>query len=114
MVPKTLDEAAQSVLDILSPADIKKLCSDENIIAKVHHSFGRSIRNNWSLWDEESSLRQWFQDNLDIGHPDDISSIIMEAARAKAKGEPYDPKPTIKRFHQHWEKLGCNHFGEKV
>jgi len=109
MIPSNLNEAVEETLRQL---DARSLRTDPDVIAKTHHGFGRHIRNSWSLWQEDCPLRQWFRDHLKIGHPDDISAIIMEASVAKTKGEEYDPAPSVQRFHEHWERFGCNNFGE--
>jgi hypothetical protein len=113
MTPQNLDEAVTIIIDQLSNSDIAKAKHDKDLIVKVHHGFGRHIRNKWSLWNRDSKLSQWFRKNLDIGHAHDISSIIMEAVQAKIRGEEYDPAPTVQRFHEHWENFGRNHFGEE-
>jgi hypothetical protein len=114
MIPRNLDNTVKTIVKKLSEEDINAFCEDEDVLIHAHHGLGRWIRNQWQLWDPESQLRLWFKTELEVGHPDDISSIILEATRSQLLGIVYDPTPTVERFHTHWKNFGCNKFGEKV
>lgn len=77
-VPNTPEEAIQ-VLDIMLSKEGKEyLRTEEHAALKVHHSLGRWIRNNWSLWGDYSPLKKHFIEH-GIMHPDDMSNNIIEA-----------------------------------
>ena len=113
-VPRDLDEAVEMIIETLGHSDQKTICHDKYIAAKAHHGLGRFIRNSWSLWDRHTHLCNWFRANLEIGHADDISTIIIEAVRAKLSGLEYDPTSTVQRFHDHWARFGCDNYGNPL
>lgn len=110
MIPTNLKEATEKIINHIDPKHVEAIVKDSDFFVKAHHSLGRSIRNNWLLWKDDSVLRDWFRDNLEIGHPDDISCIILESVKSELSGKTYDPSPAIKRFHDHWANYGCNKF----
>lgn len=110
-IPSNLLGAVNDLKSKLSEADLDFICELENL-CDVHHSLGRQIRNQWKLWQNNNVLVEWFKTNLQIGHADDISAIILEALQSDLRGKVYCPRATVKRFHGHWELLNCNNFGE--
>lgn len=48
-----------------------------DFLAMVHHSYGRMLRNDLSLWVEESPIVQWFSKEYGLTHADDISAMII-------------------------------------
>jgi len=82
MTPTTLDEAVKALDEILSPEDRNTFRNwdgaVEDLIAEVHHSLGRYLRNTWGLW-KNSTLAKHMQEVHGIAHPDDMSHEIIVA-----------------------------------
>jgi len=112
-VPHDLMECVIFIVESLEDNEIEDLAIGKITSSDLHFSLGMHIRNTWSLWDKETHLNQWFRNNLNIGHADDISGIILEAVVAKVSGKQFDYHPSIKAIHEHWKTHGANKFGEK-
>ena len=102
-VPHNLDQAISMIRDFLSPEDIDFVKSNKSI--DVHFSFGRELRNYWSLWDEETPLVKWFRYNLGVDHADDISGIILDCLWRDVNGEPRREKELAASNKEYWERL---------
>jgi len=80
MIPSTLTEAHKALDELLSSEDKEKIRnweeSFEDLVADVHHSLGRHLRNTWGLW-KDSPLAQHMRDVHNITHPDDMSHEIL-------------------------------------
>lgn len=79
--PTTLDEAVEALDRMLVDEDrdfmLKSQEPVENIIADLHHSLGRHLRNTWGLW-HESPLAKHIKETRGVEHPDDMSHVIIE------------------------------------
>lgn len=105
-VPKTLEECVELIILDMSVEDREFMkCNDSGVL---HMSFGRWLRNNWSLWDRETMLVQWFVNTLGIVHADDLSSCILEAVRYKLRGQPFDAEKHVLKYKTHWMSQGIN------
>lgn len=100
-VPSNLEEAVALLTDALD--DKEKMVIKRLSVTKLHMSVGQYIRNEWSLWDKENVLTQWFKKNYDVDHADDVSSIIIECVVADLIGRPRQDKELAKEFIEHWE-----------
>lgn len=105
-VPTTLNEAVDMIVQDMSPENVEFIKSHQP--ADIHFGSGMWLRNNWSLWDRETLLVQWFIQTYRIGHADDISGMIFEAVWAKVRGEAFDPLVVVKRYHDHWARYGVD------
>jgi len=82
-LPRTLDEAADHVLKLLSPEEREKFVSyAEQDLILLHHSLGMYIRNEFGLWDGRNKA---LLSQFEYRHPDDISSIIIRTAWKKLR-----------------------------
>ena len=106
-VPSTIEAAVMHIVESLSAADREFI---ENSLGgfEVHHSIGRYIRNNWSLWDSDSPLKRDAVKTYRIAHADDISGLIIDWVYARARGLEFDPCEACKRFHEHWAYYGTD------
>ena len=96
MIPKNLDEAVQSLIDM----DLKE-----------SHPAGFALRNSWGLW-SGSILAQWFY-TKQIYHADDMSAIIFDSYKRSLIGEDRDLDGQIKKYHNHWRKsMGKDHLSK--
>jgi hypothetical protein len=105
-VPSNLDDALEMLEKGLDDEDRKFIL--EHDAAETHFSFGMWLRNNWSLWEKDTVLSQWFRDELKIGHADDMSGIILGSLWAKIRGEKFDIQDEIERYHKHWREHGID------
>jgi uncharacterized phage protein (TIGR01671 family) len=102
--PKTLDECY----------DYLKNNSDENSLTEwleldegdartmVHNSLGRSIRNEWGLWEKRGELYEYFMSN-GIWHADDMSDIILTSFYRKLNKKDIDLKGQFQRHIEYWK-----------
>jgi len=82
MIPTTLSEALLA-LDTIVSQEVKDhfLKSDESfddLVADVHHSLGRYLRNTWGLW-KGSPLAEHMKTAQGVEHPDDMSHALIVA-----------------------------------
>lgn len=104
MLPSNLDEAVLLLVAALEPDEMEEaMRSAMNKFDGEHHFLGRALRNKWNFW-EDSPIVRWFIATHRICHADDISGIVLEAFAAKLNGEPYDPAPTVEKYHKHWRE----------
>lgn len=114
VVPKSLQEAVTLICDGLTDEERESITTNPKADVQAHHGFGQWIRNNWSLWDTKTHLVQWFKENLDIMHGDDISGIILANVVANVQGRDFDPAPIVERYHAHWARMGCDNYGRPL
>lgn len=105
--PTTLKEcfsALDEILDIKEKAKILDMQEDD--LSKLHHSLGRWMRNNWSLW-SGGQLKDYFN-KLEINHPDDISSIIITSYWRYLRSEPLNVEAQVEKHLNYWKGLSVN------
>jgi hypothetical protein len=77
-VPKNLEGCFKVLKIALSEGELTRFKEmPEGDYIKYHHNLGRCIRNNWNLWEEGSTLREFFESE-GINHADDMSGIILQ------------------------------------
>ncbi len=111
--PQNLDEAIQQ-LDILFHDTIKHQIhemTEDDFLANTHFSTGMWIRNNWGLW-RGGKLATYFHE-LEIYHPDDMSSIILRCYYRHLHDKPYNLDEQIKFYHDYWEKVQAHEYRMK-
>lgn len=101
--PKNLDECIAVLEKSLSKKDIKAFKDRSLTTEEVHHTLGRSLRNNWNLWGE-SKLKDWFN-NIGIHHPDDMSDIILKSFVRYIRDEPINLEKQVKFYQDYWEEM---------
>lgn len=115
-VPSTVDEAIKALVDGLDSKDRDFI--EKHDSAEVHFGFGMSMRNNWSLWEQDTPLSLDFQKRFKLfGHGDDLSGIILQGVWSTVQGENVDEilNETAERFRQHWNDCGVDPLtGEQV
>lgn len=99
--PKTLD-AAFGALDRLLPDSTKRAIRDStpDYLVRFHHGLGTWIRNTWGLW-RGSAL----YDDLHargLRHPDDMSSVILDAYRARLRNEVFNMDSVVADYAEYW------------
>lgn len=67
-------------------------------------SIGLTMRNRWGLW-AGSELAQWFN-ALGIGHPDDMSGIILHSYWRRLNGYPIELSKQVSFYRSWWTCSG--------
>lgn len=106
-VPSTIEDAVDRLIAGMDDDEILAVRDGSaSSPGQLHHFAGRSLRNQWSLWAEDTPLLRDAVFTYRIGHADDISSLILNWTFAKARGEDFDPIAFCKKFHEHWKRCG--------
>lgn len=107
--PATVKEAVDQVVNNISEEDRNKIKSTKNDRSyEYHHTVGRYLRNNWSLWEPDTPLKRDAVYTYGIAHADDISGLILSWVWAEIRGVDFDPHQECERFHRHWEAYGTD------
>ncbi|MFP2924278.1 DUF6794 domain-containing protein [Pyxidicoccus sp. 3LG] len=100
--PATVREAGQALTEHLSEdakAFLRCEAEVERVVAALHFSVGREVRNQWVRPSGGAALRanasQW-----GIADPDGISAIIVVAAHATLRPQGGDPSKAIEGYRQ--------------
>lgn len=104
IVPSTIEEAVNMIVGDLSEEDRKLI--EKNPPESSHFFGGMRMRNNWSLWEQETPIKRDAVEKYKIAHADDLSGLIMEWVWAKAQGKEFDPQKHCQRYHEHWKRYG--------
>lgn len=99
--PENLKECIEILDNTISESDkekIKKMPMLDFVISQ-HFGMAMDIRNAWGLWDENSSLFEYFKKHLFYFHPDDISGDILRIFYNHLKGENIDFNNPIRAFY---------------
>jgi len=101
--PETLEECFKLFEKFEDINDFKEM-TEESAIAVCHHTVGRSIRNDWGLWKEDSPLVKWFNEKK-IYHADDMSSIIIISFHRKINGKDINLDNQIEKYIEYWAEM---------
>ena len=109
-VPSTIKAAVDDVVSRVTEEDREAMKDmDEGTFgARVHHSIGRYIRNNWSLWAKDSPLKRDAVNTYGIAHGDDISGLILAWIWHAVVEKEFDPQEHVKKYHEHWKATGSD------
>lgn len=103
--PKTLDQAVQRLLRTLTPEDQHYIENSEP--EEAHFGLGMLLRNLW-VHPPGSPLRDYFITTHGLGHPDDISAIVLAALWAGARGQEFDVARAVQSHKDFWATQGCD------
>jgi hypothetical protein len=79
-LPTTLDEAVGVMLATLEDKDLSDITQMPFAdLINLHFGLGQWIRNNFGLWQADSTLMKAIQAHTPNIHPDDASMVIVEA-----------------------------------
>lgn len=106
-IPKTIENAVETLFWLISDADKEtiRIGKEKN----YHFDIGMAIRNEWGLWDKNSSIVQEAISKYKIAHGDDLSGLIFAWTFAKIREEDeedFDPIKQCEVYHKHWAKIG--------
>lgn len=105
VVPSNLNEAVSLIRGSLSSLDVVDMQKENFNPTQLHDTFGRYLRNSWSLWEDNTPIKNWFMSEYGISHADDISSIILDCLWRDIKGEPRQDKEMGENFKKYWKKM---------
>jgi hypothetical protein len=88
-LPRTLDEAVEYILERLDGESKATLLSihDKREVGRFHFGWGTAIRNDLGLWGTNAELCG----ALGNGHPDDMSTALMQDAWLKLRRDSAVP-----------------------
>lgn len=72
----------------------------EDFGAGAHFGLGMWIRNNWGLWGESRLV--FYFNSICIYHPDDMSTIILDAFWCRLHSEPFNLEEHIQESKNYW------------
>ncbi|KKN52045.1 hypothetical protein LCGC14_0616530 [marine sediment metagenome] len=79
-LPRTVEEAVDRLLSLISEEDKQSLKNTpEKDLIMFHFGLGEYIRNEFGFWQGNSELLKSREKESNFVHPDDSSSIIIEA-----------------------------------
>jgi hypothetical protein len=106
-VPSTIEAAVDQLVASLTDQDREQIRQSDSI--GLHHSSGRFLRNNWSLWEPSTPIKLDAVSKYGINHADDLSGLILAWLFAKVRGdESFDPVEHCKQYHEHWRSMGID------
>lgn len=80
----------------------------------LHHNLGRTVRNQWGLWAEDSELRDHMKKRFGVDHPDDISSMVMMCSWQKLNGKPMTPSIFAEACVEYWKTIEESDKGVRI
>jgi translation elongation factor P/translation initiation factor 5A len=102
--PKNLAECNAYFDRSLKPKDIiyiQGLSADG--LSSLHMGLGMTIRNSWICGNRSPELVKYFND-MEIFHPDDISTIIIKNYWYYLNGKVFDINADIAHYKEYWRK----------
>lgn len=109
-IPETLEECVEAMIEV----NLKQIdCLRKEDMNKYHFSTGMQMRNEWGLWDKNSTLYKHFKERFGLWHADDTSSLIMTCFKNAINGTTWEINSEVKRYLDHWERLGVGPDGIK-
>lgn len=111
-IPSNLDECFIKLDKILNDSTISsfKQLTEDVFLVQTHMTLGRYLRNNWGLW-AGSKLSRYFN-NLEIFHPDDMSSIILTSYHRFLCGKKILLEDQINHYKNYWKDVRNNDIRE--
>lgn len=109
-IPDTIRETMAIMQSELKLEDFEALRKSEKIDTfSLHMGYGMYVRNRFGLWAENSPLQSRFK-GKGFGHPDDMSSFLMDAVIAALQGDEemmdiFDKEPDDKAWRRRWQMM---------
>lgn len=102
-IPTTLKECLSKLKTIYSTELEAFKNYKENRLPMLHFTFGKQIRNNFKLWNEDTKLVKYFI-KLGIYHPDDMSMIIITSFHRLLNNKDINLNKQIQFYINFWKK----------
>ena len=100
--PSSLEETITILASNLS-AEEREVIAQEDA-SYFHNGVGRTIRNEWKLWDYSSPFAMYFAETYQIVHADDMSGMILQGLRAYVRSEEFYPDAVAAVYRDFWEE----------
>lgn len=101
-VPETLEECFAELKKLLSEEELEQFKgAKEDDLTDCQFGLGAWVRNNWGLW-HDSALAQYFR-GIGVGHPDDMSAIILTCFHHYLHGRDIKLSDQLKRYQNYYE-----------
>lgn len=101
--PETIDECMQALSEKLSvEQQAEFLRTPREDLISLHHSLGRWMRNNWSLW-QGGSLRDVML-TMGFVHADDMSQALIEEYWSRLNNLPSELEVRAQESIDYWKK----------
>ena len=97
-IPLTLNDAINVLYSSLKPNDMQ-------------------LRNDWGLWDKNSSINKDIQQRFGLSHGDDCSGLIFTGLWAKVQGVDLDDalNNCAEKYKEHWRSYNTDPLtGEQI
>ncbi len=101
-IPKDLTQCFKFLDKMLSKEDYLTAKKNPEFGIAIHHTFGRTLRNDWGLW-SGSKLKDYFN-GLGIYHADDMTGIIFTSYHRYLNGEHINLHEQVYYYIDYWEK----------
>lgn len=106
MIPTNLSECFDRLDEIFKDAPIEyesfKNTSEEEAVIILHYGLGKWIRNNWGLWEGNSTIFKVLS-SMHLWHADDMSTLILTSYHRHINDIPLGLKKQIDHFLGHWK-----------
>lgn len=102
IVPVNLEEAVATVRMGLSPEDCR-IASVAKGPESLPREIGEAIRNEWTMWDAESRLRNFFRIKYELNHADDVTELILHCVIADIQNKPREIDFIVNRCKLNWQ-----------
>lgn len=117
--PTDLEDSFKHLDKILKDNSELKNIAEDKVLGMAHFGLGMWLRNNWYLWwskklaeefkeknypQDKPLLVKMFNDDMNIHHADDMSSIIILSYHRHLNNKPLELEKQIKRYHDFWLK----------
>lgn len=111
-VPATFEHAVRLVMAALELREVAELregfASGTLAAAAANSWFGAYLRRAWSVWSEPlTPLRLDVRNLTGLAHPDDVITLVLRAATAALRDEPFDLDAEADPFRIRRAELGC-------
>lgn len=102
LVLQNIEQALDYIWEKMPQAAREEFCAASvDDLWQFHHGLGRAIRNELGLWeDDPPSLRSYFEQQLGLEQPDDMSHVLIRALHAQKAGSYYDMAADVKAIKE--------------
>src|ERR1035437_6700028 len=100
-VPMSLEECVDNLKTYLDEKDTQEI-ADFKTNPFIKEKIGAAVFliSAWSLKDDKSRLVQWFKNEYNVTHPDDISGMILHCLYCDVKGIKREEKKLTTKFRK--------------
>lgn len=106
MEPENLQDVFIWLQDKIVPKDLTewKDMPEDKATASVHHTLGRSLRNNLGLWKGDTPITKYMK-KLGLSHADDMSGLILHCFHRHLNNKPLEIEKEVTRYKDYWKNV---------